>query len=112
MGGGGAPGSGCNRVCVCAEVQVIVESAVRPGSNRTSAVGEEQPPAPQDDQQEAVGGRRTLPVLVSVLLLVPLLLIVSSGLFICWRRAGRSGGGVRVALPHPDAASLLQITGS
>uniref|UniRef100_H2TEM4 Peptidylglycine alpha-amidating monooxygenase n=1 Tax=Takifugu rubripes TaxID=31033 RepID=H2TEM4_TAKRU len=43
----------------------------------------------QLDEREASKEQTALPVLITVLLLVPLLLIVSTGLFICWRRNGK-----------------------
>uniref|UniRef100_A0A674PCQ4 Peptidylglycine alpha-amidating monooxygenase n=1 Tax=Takifugu rubripes TaxID=31033 RepID=A0A674PCQ4_TAKRU len=87
----------CVCVCVCAELQVIVKAEVRPQPNRTAVVDEKaaaavQPHAPEEEEQkerEASKEQTALPVLITVLLLVPLLLIVSTGLFICWRRNGK-----------------------
>lgn len=84
-------------------MQVIVETQVRPEPNRTAVVDEKAAGAAaaaapahdeeeEEEQKEAKAAREktALPVLVTVLLLVPLLLIISTGLFICWRRNGRS----------------------
>uniref|UniRef100_A0A674NF70 Peptidylglycine alpha-amidating monooxygenase n=1 Tax=Takifugu rubripes TaxID=31033 RepID=A0A674NF70_TAKRU len=80
------------------ELQVIVKAEVRPQPNRTAVVDEKaaaavQPHAPEEEEQkerEASKEQTALPVLITVLLLVPLLLIVSTGLFICWRRNDQS----------------------
>ncbi|TNM92459.1 hypothetical protein fugu_019471 [Takifugu bimaculatus] len=80
------------------ELQVIVKAEVRPQPNRTAVVDEKaaaavQPHAPEEEEQkerEASKEQTALPVLITVLLLVPLLLIVSTGLFICWRRKDQS----------------------
>lgn len=103
-------------VCVCAELQVIVKAEVRPQPNRTAAVDEKasaavQPHAPEEEEQkerEASGEQTALPVLITVLLLVPLLLIISTGLFICWRRNGKHDQ-LLVTVFFPHASVMFRL---
>uniref|UniRef100_H3CNS3 Peptidylglycine alpha-amidating monooxygenase n=1 Tax=Tetraodon nigroviridis TaxID=99883 RepID=H3CNS3_TETNG len=90
------------------QMQVIVETEVRPEPNRTwveEAAGEQAHEEEEEEERregKAGGGRAALPLLVTVLLLVPLLLIVSAGLFICCRRKGGCG---------PDQGELKSESG-
>lgn len=103
-------------MCVWAELQVIVKAEVRPQPNRTAVVDEKaaaavQPHALEEEEQkerEASTEQSALPVLITVLLLVPLLLIISTGLFICWRRNGKHDQLlVTVFFPHASAMFRL-----
>lgn len=97
-------------------MQVIVQAEVRPEPNRTAVADEkaaaEQPQAPEEEEEEeqkeakAEREKTALPVLVTVLLLVPLLLIISAGLFICWRRTGRSE---RLLLPFTRVGAGVEV---
>ncbi|XP_069370282.1 peptidyl-glycine alpha-amidating monooxygenase A isoform X4 [Paralichthys olivaceus] len=86
------------------EMETFVQTKLRPEHNtsKTTVVKEKQSVALQPEAQKETeeeekkrvlktkGGEGVLPAVITTLLLVPLLLVLSTGVFICWRRNHRS----------------------
>ncbi|XP_063745556.1 peptidylglycine alpha-amidating monooxygenase isoform X2 [Eleginops maclovinus] len=83
------------------EMETFVQTKLRPEHNmsKTAVAQEKQIVAQHEDHTEAAEekhsaaqpsrGQAVLPAIITTLLLVPLLLLLSTGLFICWRKNNR-----------------------
>lgn len=86
-----------NNLSLCVEMEMFVQTKMRPEHNMTAAIQQKQAvsqqPRPEEEEKDKSAAKPSreqgaLPAIITILLLIPLLVVISIGVFICWRKKG------------------------